>query len=154
MTRRAPDDVVGIEAVAHVLHPACFACRERERGGLGLRFREEPDGSVAADFDCPPQYQGYPDRLHGGIVAMLLDSAMTHCLFARGIRGVTARLTVRFVAPVEIGAPAVIRAIPGDVIHPHKLRAEIVQGRTLRATAEAVFIPLPEAGLGKAASES
>jgi uncharacterized protein (TIGR00369 family) len=83
-------------------HPGCFACREPVRGGLGLRFRTRLDGSVIARFPCASDYQGYPGRLHGGIEAMLLDAAMTHCLFARGIHAVTARLDVRYRRPVGI----------------------------------------------------
>ena len=67
----------------HYCHPSCVVCGTRNAGGLGLRFREEADGSVVASFPCDSQYQGYPDRLHGGVVSMLLDAAMTHCLFAR-----------------------------------------------------------------------
>jgi acyl-coenzyme A thioesterase PaaI-like protein len=45
-------------------------------GGLGLHFDAQPDGSVEGVFDCASAYQGYQDRLHGGVVATLADAAM------------------------------------------------------------------------------
>jgi len=41
---------------------------------------------------------------------MLLDAAMTHCLFARGVQGVTAKLDVKFRHPVRVGVQANVRA--------------------------------------------
>ena len=81
-------------------HPACFACSVQGGGGLGLQFKEEPDGSVVGSFACDGKYQGYPDRLHGGVVAMLADAAMTHCLFVHHIKAVTGTLKLRFPRPV------------------------------------------------------
>ena len=125
-------------------HPTCFACRKRALGGLGLCFRQDPDGATTAEFDCDPRYRSYPDRLHGGIVALLLDTAMTQCLFSRGFRGVTARLAVRYRAAVEPGVTPRIRAtVLRSARRRHRLRAEVVQRGTVRATAEALFVSLP-----------
>jgi uncharacterized protein (TIGR00369 family) len=133
-----------IAAFAKECHGACLACRDREDGGLGLRFHGEPDGSVVATFECDPKYQSYPDRLHGGITALLLDSAMTHCLFARQIHGVTARLSIRYHRPMELGVGATIRA---RVIRQMKqlieLEAVITQNDRVAARAEARFFRLP-----------
>lgn len=126
-------------------HPACFACRDRALGGLGLRFESLEDGSVAADFACDQEYQSYPDRLHGGVVALLLDAAMTHCLFAMGLHGVTARMSLRFHSSAEIGARATIRAHLVRTAHNmYILEAEMLQGDVVRASAEARFLCHPE----------
>lgn len=122
-------------------HPACFACGVRNGDGLGLRFTEEPDGSVVGAFACEDKYQGYPDRLHGGVVAMLADAAMTHCLFVHQIKAVTGKLELRFPHAVAVGVSATVRAMlvrnspPAFVV-----RAEISQAGTVRATAEALFV--------------
>jgi len=55
-------------------------------------------------------YQGYPGFLHGGISSLLMDSAMANCLFAHRISAMTARLIVRFLLPVAIDQPAVVKA--------------------------------------------
>ena len=131
-------------ALAAACHPACLACRPASRGGLGLRFEVAPDGAVSARFECASHYQGYPDRLHGGVVATLLDAAMTHCLFSRGVRGVTARLNIRYRHPVDVGTDAVVRAwLVRDAAPLYVLRAEIHQEDRLRALAEAKFFAEP-----------
>jgi acyl-coenzyme A thioesterase PaaI-like protein len=128
---------------ATLCHPACVACRKSSAGGLGLRFVTRSHGTVVAEFDCDPCYQGYPDRVHGGIVALLLDTAMTHCLFSRGLLGVTARMEIRYESPVEIGTPATLcaRLLRADR-RLYRLMAEIVQDDTVRARAKGTFAPI------------
>ena len=122
-------------------HPACFACGVRNGDGLGLRFTEEPDGTVVGSFACDGKYQGYPDRLHGGVIAMLADAAMTHCLFLRRISAVTGKLRLRFPHPVEVGMAATVRATLVKNSPPlFELKAEISQAGKVRATAEGLFI--------------
>jgi len=138
-----PKAVNGGDALSKDCHPACVACRPRDRGGLGLRFREEPDGGIVGAFGCDAAYQSYPDRLHGGVVAMLLDAAMTHCLFARGVRGVTAKLDIKFRHPVEVGVQADVRARVVSESPPlYVLQGEIVQRDRVLAVAEALFTQL------------
>jgi len=121
-------------------HPACIACGSRNGEGLGLQFVEEGD-SVVATFGCDTKYQGYPDRLHGGVIAMLADAAMTHCLFVRGINAVTAKLTVKFRNPVAVGTPAKVRARLVSEAHSlFVLKAEILQGDSVQAQAEGLFM--------------
>jgi len=109
-----------------------------------LRFERQPDDSVRATFPCDPQYQGYPDRLHGGIVATLLDAAMTHWLFARGLRGMTGRLNIRFRHPVRVANDAVVRAwLTRETPPVYTLSAEIDQDNRVCAVAEAKFMAEP-----------
>ena len=123
-----------------VCHPACIVCGERSSSGLGLHFEQEPDGSVVGHFACNANYQGYPDRLHGGVAAMLLDAAMTNCLFAHRIQAVTARLNIRFRHPVKLGVDAVVRAKLTDQIPPlYVLNAELLQNDRTCALADGKF---------------
>jgi acyl-coenzyme A thioesterase PaaI-like protein len=116
----------------------------RDGEGLGLQFTEQADGSVVGVFACEGKYQGYPDRLHGGIVAMLADAAMTHCLFVRRISAVTGKLRLRFPHPVEVGVQATVRATLVSSSPPaYALKAEVWQAGTLRATAEGLFVEQP-----------
>ena len=126
--------------LARSCHPACVVCGERNESGLGLRFEPQADGSVLARFACAPDYQGYPGRLHGGVVSMLLDAAMTNCLFARGIQAVTGRLNVRFRHPVRLGTDAVLRAWMVQHHPPlYMLKAELAQEGKVCALADAKF---------------
>lgn len=85
--------------------------------------------------------QGYQGMLHGGVIAALLDSAMTHCLFHNGVRGVTGDLHVRFVEPVPCDSTLVIQARIASRNPPlFYLRAEMRRDCQVMAWAEAKFI--------------
>jgi uncharacterized protein (TIGR00369 family) len=132
-------------AFARRCHPACIACRDRADGGLGLDFEAGADGTVRAHFACDSRFQGYPDRLHGGVVAMLLDATMTHCLFHRQVHGVTARLAIRYHHPVDLGVRATVSArLVRTVRHLFVLESELVQEGLVRATGEASFFRYPD----------
>ena len=71
---------------------------------------------------------------------MLLDAAMTNCLFARGIPAVTGRLNIRFRHPVKLGANAVIHAWVIEQYPPlYVLKAELAQEGKVCALADAKF---------------
>lgn len=125
--------------MSRTIHGRCFACGNRS-DGLGLRFRDCGEAGVAADWRCLADYQGYPGVVHGGIVATLLDSAMTNCLLVRGIEGVTADLQIDFNRPVFVGDVArvtarVVRSRPPLYV----LEASVEQGGLVRASASARF---------------
>jgi acyl-coenzyme A thioesterase PaaI-like protein len=123
-------------------HPMCVVCSPQNPNGLKLKFKVQPDGSVAAVFNCLPVLQSYPNVLHGGIISAILDSAMVNALFAIGIVAVTATLEVRYRAPTVTGRFAMVRAwIESANAHPLYLqRAELVQDGKVMASAEAKFI--------------
>jgi acyl-coenzyme A thioesterase PaaI-like protein len=120
-------------------HPGCWVCGARD-SGLELDFRVTEDGAVEATFDCGDELQSYPDRLHGGMIGVLIDGAMTNCLFAHGVAGVTAQLKVRFRQPASLGQPGKVRSQLVEESRPlFRLRAEVVQEGSVVATAEATF---------------
>ena len=82
----------------------CFACGPDNTTGLRLTFEYGPT-SARCVTTIEPQFAGWVDILHGGIVATLLDEAMAHATIAAGVRAVTARLEVRFFKPAPIGVP-------------------------------------------------
>ena len=127
------------EDVRRKHHAGCMACGSQ---GLGLQFELQSDGSVQSTFDCAPTYQGYQDRLHGGVVATLADAAMTHCLFSRGIAAFTAKLEITFRHPVMIGRQALVRAwLERETGVLYELRAEVFQTGRVCATARGLFAP-------------
>ena len=65
-------------------HRECFACGIGQGGGLRLHFEVGADGLAHAIWVPEAVFRSYSDRVHGGVVATLLDSAMVHALFARG----------------------------------------------------------------------
>jgi len=96
--------VINIETAPRLidLHRYCFACGVCNTAGLNLHFEVDSNGVAAAVWQPSGTFQSYPDRLHGGVIATLLDSAMVHALFAQGISGVTAELTIRYLQRVSL----------------------------------------------------
>ncbi len=87
----------------------CIACGEHAEHGLHLRFSALADDSVEAAFAFDRSFQGWRGIVHGGAVALVLDEAMAYAAAARGVRGVTGELTMRFRGPVPVGANIVAR---------------------------------------------
>jgi acyl-coenzyme A thioesterase PaaI-like protein len=122
-------------------HPFCFVCSGSNPMGLALRYAPQPDGSVCASFLGHSALEGYPGLLHGGVIAALLDGAMTNCLFARGRRGLTVELKVRYHAEVKAAEESQLRAWLEDDSHGlYQLRAELKQGGELKASATGKFM--------------
>lgn len=125
-------------------HSHCVVCGRSNGRGLGVEFTAR-DGGVEARFQCGRSLEGYPGLVHGGVICSLLDGAMTNCIFARGLCGVTAELNVRFRHPLATGAAATVRAWVERCAGPlHVLRAELRQGGQLKATASGKFMQRAE----------
>jgi acyl-coenzyme A thioesterase PaaI-like protein len=130
-----------IERTKREVHSDCIGCSLDNASGLALKFFMRADKGVEAEFPCGKLYQGYPGFLHGGITSLLLDSAMTNCLFAHQIVAVTARLIVRFISPVNIGQPASVKAWLRENEPPlYVLEAELEQNGKVLVRASAKFI--------------
>jgi uncharacterized protein (TIGR00369 family) len=128
-------------ALREAAHPRCIACSPEGQPGLGLEFREVGDGSVQATFDCAAIFEGYPGRVHGGIISTILDSAMTNCLFAQGHQAVTAELSVKFHAPVAVERTALTEArTTRDLFPLFLMEASLHQDGITKATATAKFL--------------
>ena len=125
-------------------HAGCFACDAQEPGALGLVCTLQEDGSVTGTLEPRAWMHGYPDRLHGGLVATLLDSAMTQCLFAHGISAVTATLYVRYRQAVMLDQPLHVRAhLEKRDRRVYDLGAELSQQGRCCASAQAKFMTKP-----------
>jgi len=134
----------GFQHVRAQAHSNCVVCSRSNGRSLCLKFAASDDGGVQARFDCDKAFEGYAGMLHGGVIASLLDGAMTNCMFAHGVPAVTAELNVRFRHAVIIGRSATVRAWVERSSPPlHVLRAEVVQGDQLRATASGKFMEQP-----------
>lgn len=122
-------------------HAECFACGDRNVRGLHLEFRPAGMSRVSAEGTLGEEYQGYPGFVQGGIVATLLDSAMTNCLFADGIEAMTVRLNVRFREPVVVNRGMTVAAcLVRRRGRFYELEASIMQDGTQRASAEGRFM--------------
>lgn len=123
------------------LHDTCLLCGSKNPVGLKLEFEAENDGSVVAQFLCQFRFEGYKGFLHGGVAAALLDSAMTNCLFVRGIAAFTAGLNVAYKKPVRCGRPVQVKASLEKSFPPlYELKAHLSQDGEILVTADAKFM--------------
>jgi len=107
---------------------------------LGLCFEANEQG-VKAFVRLRPEWQGYAGALHGGMIATLLDAAMTHCLFHQRVEAMTADLRVRYLAPVPCPSRVEVRArLAGQRKMIYELDAELRVGGIVKARATAKFM--------------
>lgn len=86
----------------------CYVCGHANPLGLNVRFRVE-NGEVVTRF-CPDAlHAGYPGRLHGGIIAALMDETMgwAPCVQA-GRFCLAVELNVRYVRSVPPGTALLV----------------------------------------------
>ena len=122
-------------------HAYCLICGTRNPDSLGLCFRDVDASTVCARFQAHPRLQGYDGILHGGVVSALLDAAMTHCLFHRGVQAVTGDLRVRFLAPIPCDLALDVRGwIVSDTPPLYQLKAELLHDGRVLAWAQAKFV--------------
>lgn len=99
----------------------CFACGPRNPRGLHLRFNVDAARHEAtAVTRVLPDFAGWPNTTHGGIVATLLDEAMVYACMADGEPVATAELTVRYKRPVPVDTPLTVSG--ACVEHHRRLR--------------------------------
>jgi len=122
-------------------HRCCAVCGDLNPNGLRVVFDVCPDGAVEAEVICGEDKEGYAGHLHGGVIASLLDGAMTNCLFSHGIHALTGELTVRMLHPVRAKKPVSVRAWLEQSLKPfYCVRSELRQKGQLAARGNAKFM--------------
>ena len=140
--KTADDTAVNIH---NFVHQRCVACGNANVKGLHLRFDTSIDGSVKGKFQCSEIFEGYSGILHGGIISLILDSAMGNCMFARGLATVTVEMTTKYKHPVVTKQDATVSAKITRVSHPlYLLEAEIVQDGKVKAIATGKYYDQPK----------
>jgi uncharacterized protein (TIGR00369 family) len=80
----------------------CFACGATNPIGMRLRI-ELGEGSASAEWTAGDDYVGWSDKLHGGMIATLLDEVMAWAPSSFDSWAVTAEMTVRYRSPASPG---------------------------------------------------
>lgn len=129
---------------AHSAGNRCFGCGEANTTGLHLEFLRAPDGSVVCLPVVDGAFDGHPGYLHGGIIATLLDEAMSKAVRALGQPSVTRKIEVEYLRPVPSGVPL---RIEGRVVRSergkHWTEARVLNTRgTILAEAKGLFIEI------------
>jgi uncharacterized protein (TIGR00369 family) len=81
----------------------CFGCGGGNPRGMKLAFEmDESAQRVIGYFRLGPEYQGATGFVHGGIIATVLDEAMSKVSRFSNVRAVTAELTIEYLLPVRV----------------------------------------------------
>jgi uncharacterized protein (TIGR00369 family) len=89
----------------------CFGCGQINPAGLHLEFSVTPDHTVICNAVVSENYEGPPGYLHGGIIATLLDEAMSKANRAHGVTAMTRQMQVEYLHPVHSNSPIRIEGL-------------------------------------------
>lgn len=80
----------------------CFACGGTNPIGMRLHI-ELGEGTASTTWVAGDDYVGWSDKLHGGIIATMLDEVMAWAPSSYDSWAVTAEMTVRYRSPAAPG---------------------------------------------------
>ena len=88
--------------------PDCFVCGAANPEGLRLQIRRDGTDAVAR-FTPRAPHVGYPERVHGGLVGMLVDEMLVYAGAPHGIWGMTAKVRYWLRVPIPVGEELTLR---------------------------------------------
>ena len=91
----------------------CLVCGLKNSLGLKVRFYELENKELVGVFEPIEEHQGYPGRLHGGMISAVLDETIGRSIFinyGEDMWFVTVEFNVSFKKPVPIGGEIKVRA--------------------------------------------
>lgn len=97
----APDKA--LSSLTHGGQNNCFGCGQQNRTGLQLRFHTGESGQVVCSVRLAKRFQGPPGHAHGGIIATLLDEAMSKSNRALEVIAMTRHIEIDYLKPVPVG---------------------------------------------------
>ena len=85
----------------------CFGCGKDNPIGLKLAFVWNGE-TASTEFIPLEVHQGWAGIVHGGMMQVLLDEAMSYAAESNGVHCVTAEMQSRLKRPAVVGEPLVI----------------------------------------------
>ncbi len=124
----------------------CFGCGAQNRIGLRLRFFLDKDGAALASLRFPKRFQGPHGFVHGGVIAAVLDEAMSKAIHASAhgakVMALTRQMETEYLRPTALGAPLILRGQQDRLEgRKHFCSAALLDGEDrVLARAKALFI--------------
>ncbi len=80
----------------------CFICGMENKDGLKAQFYNMEDGTVMTKFMYRDEHQSFPGRVHGGLLAAMLDELACRAYWVNdeNVLGATLSLEVKYRKPV------------------------------------------------------
>ena len=86
--------------------PTCFACGKDNPDGMHLKFTIDRERKhFVSSFRLSKRFTGPPGYCHGGIIATILDDAMSKLNKLRDVIAATAELKIEYLKPVPLRTP-------------------------------------------------
>ncbi len=126
----------------------CFGCGELNEIGLHMRFFTNEQREVVCHLSIPERFQGPHRFAHGGVIASLLDEAMSKAIHAsqhaKGLMAMTRHMETNYLHPVALNTPVVLRAHQERVEGRKHFCASTLSDETgnALATGKALFIAI------------
>ncbi len=133
-----------VKPLSHTAPNSCFGCGQANPAGLRLEFLLAADGGVVSLATVSHAFEGHPGCLHGGIIATLLDEAMSKAVRAQGLTAMTRHIEIDYLRPVPSATPL---RVEGKVTRgegrKHWAESRVLSERgTVLAQAQGVFIEI------------
>ena len=138
-----------LQPLSHGALNQCFGCGLANKAGLQLKFFVDADHTIVCRARIAKRFQGPPGYVHGGIIATLLDEAMSKANRQFGILAMTRQMEVEYLKPVPLSTPIVLTAhYRSGEGRKHRCEAEIAaEDGTVLARGKALFIAVDPAYL-------
>lgn len=131
-------NILKMHRLRKVGHPDCLACTHPD---LKLNFTMDGPHRVRTSLDFTKSMTSFNGMIHGGLLALVIDEAMTCALMAEGHYAATGDLKLRYLHPVRSGPTAhIIVTVKSRFKQLFKLSAELKQEGVLCTQAEARFM--------------
>ena len=121
----------------------CFACGKDNPDGMHLKFTIDRERKhFVSNFRLSKRFTGPPGYCHGGIIATILDDAMSKLNKLRDVIAATAELKIEYLKPVPLRTPLRVESRELKKRGRHLIhRAEILnQEGTVLARGRGVFV--------------
>ena len=128
--------------LSHGAQNHCFGCGQANRTGLRLKFFVDEEQRVVCSFKLPRRFEGPPGYAHGGVIATLLDEAMSKANRQRGIVAMTREMQVDYLRPVPLNTALSLHGrSTGSEGRKHHCEAEIRdKNGTILAKSRGLFV--------------
>ena len=128
--------------LAHTAQNRCFGCGPANPIGLHLDFYIAEDQSVVCTPTVADSFEGPPGLLHGGIIATLLDEAMSKSVRVRGLTAMTRQIEIEYLRPVPSATEiSIVGRLVRSEGRKHWTEAQILNEKSkVLATAKGLFV--------------
>ena len=136
--------------MTHGAQNRCFGCGMANPEGLRLEFFLEADGSVVCFEEVPESFEGPPGCVHGGVIATLLDEAMSKAVRAQGVAAMTRTMEIDYWRPTPSRRPLRIEGrLVASEERKHWTEAQILDDAgTVLASGKALFVQVRASRMG------